>query len=376
MSEQLSIFNVGQHQEELNQSMLPQKGESKLFDPRIKKADDVLVFVLRPMPYVDDVKKSLVKKHYYALPDQQGTIWYDSMSTFNDKASKKYEFCPVSDLWVRLQQSSDPAIKQRAGQLRMQIANYAYMQIVNFPSDPTLNGKILPMRLPSEMIKLFQTMANPSEQDIALGAKPIQPFDIMSGYGIKCTVRGKIVDGQLMRDWTCEKYDAQPCQAKFPLGPNNAMTDVSLLPQDAVIAHFKEYQTENLEQVYGYHEPNIDTKVRMYNYMLALVSDVPGLVQVVEGYFPEIKAHLANSAQAQPAAQALPVTAPNPMQAAVQQPAAQPETQQPPLTPSQPAAQPPLTPSQPAAQPPLTPSQPAAQPPLTPSQPANGIVLP
>lgn len=50
----------------------------------------------------------------------------------------------------------------------MRRENYAYVQIIAYPSDPTMNGKMLPMRIPFELVKLFNSMARPSEQEVAL----------------------------------------------------------------------------------------------------------------------------------------------------------------------------------------------------------------
>lgn len=325
MSEPLSIFNVGEHAAELNADMFAPKAQSNLFDPRVKQAGDELVFVVRPMPYVGDVKKSLVSKNFYALNDGNGTFFFDSMTTFNDRSTNHYEFCPVSDLWLKLNNSPAPAVKELAKNFRMQKANYCYVLVVAFPADPTFVGKMLPMRVPNELREFFNKLANPSEQDIALGAKAINPFDLYNGVNIKITAKGKMVNNQLMRDWVVEKHD-NACPAVFPIGPNNTWLSVTQLQQDAVLKYFQEQQTEDLSQVYGYHTPSKEACKRMYKYMQAVVAGLPGLPEIIDKYFPEVVAELAAENVAEQALPAETQGAIDPMKHAIAgaQPAEQP----------------------------------------------------
>lgn len=305
MANEISIFNIGEHTEEMNAGMFTPHAENKLFDPRLKDARETKVCIIRPIPVVADPVHSMVTKRYYAINDQAGTIWFDSRTTFNKPAAQHFEFCPVSDLWAKLRNSKDPNIQGRTKALRLQTANYAYVQIVKFPGEEAFEGKIMPMRLPAELIKTFQSMSCPNEQELALGTKPVQPFDIMHGKNIKCTITGKMVDGTLMRDWKIETV-GEACEASFPVGPNGAMIAVSKAKQEDIIKYLTEQQTEDLNDKYGYHEPTTDVKIRMKAYLQNLVMDVPGLREIAASYFPELAAAMpldqnANAAPAQPA---------------------------------------------------------------------------
>jgi hypothetical protein len=325
-NEGITIFNIGQHADEVNAGIFQQRGESNLFNPKLKDANDTIVFIIRPMPYIKDPVHSMVSKAFYALNDPAGIIMFDSRTTFNRPAEQHFEFCPVSDLWLKLHNSKDPNIKDLEKQLRMQRANYCYVQIIAFPKDESLNNQMRVMSMPMELIKLFNKMAKPSDDDIKLGAKPIQPFDIIGGQPIKCTVTGKMVDGTLMRDWKVELY-GQPCEASFPIGPNNQMTPVSKLKQDDIVNYFNEQQNIDIEAQYGYHEPANDVKLRTKAYLMRLVGNIPGLREVAASYFPEVGPAQAPTV-AQPVAQPLPgqASAPqpplggqDPMQAAMAQ---------------------------------------------------------
>ena len=342
--EQISIFNIGQHSEEINKGMFREKYENVLFDPKLKDVNEKLVFIIRPMPLLKNPKKSMISKNFYALTDSLGTFLFDSRTTFNRPAENHYEFCEASDVWLKLRNSKDTNVQNKTNLLRMQRANYAYVQIIAYPSDPTMNGKMVPMRIPMELVKLFDSMARPSEQDVALGAKPVQPFDLYGGKDIKCTVSGKMVGTVLMREWKVEP-NGEPKEASFPLGAKGAMTPISKLKQEDVLKYFEETQTIDMENQYGYHEPVIDVKRRMKNYLAWVVADVPGIREYVAGLFPEVvaAAHTDQNAQSifgnnaqpagtvqQPAAQPLPgaqpqtIVAGNPMNPAAGQPVQQP----------------------------------------------------
>jgi hypothetical protein len=330
MSEPISIFNVGQHAEEMNSSMFFERGKSNVFDPKVEKVGDTCAFVIRPIPYVKNPYKSMISKAFYALNDPAGVILFDSKTTFNRPAEQHYEFCPVSDLWLRMHNSQDPNIKALEGWLRLQRANYCYVQIIQFPKDETLNGQIRVMRVPAEMVKLMDSMAKPSDDDLKLGAVPVQPFDLYKGKKLKCTITGKDVKGTLMRDWKVE-VQGESCEALFPLGPNGAMTPLSQLKQEDVLKYFEESQEVDLEQTYGYHEPNADTKFKVKQFLMTKFGAIPGFAPIITSYFPEIHSQIAPGTEPgaqgsvqQPAPQPLPGNGPsviqgqNPMEAAQQ----------------------------------------------------------
>lgn len=314
-TEKLSIFSIGANKEQMDASMFREKFDNPLFDPKVKKAGDTLVFIIRAMPFIGNPLKSMIAKNYYALRDATGVIMFDSRTTFNRPAENHWEFCPPSDVWLKLRGAKDPNVKARAGWIRQQRANYCYVQIIAFPEDPSFNGKIMPMRIPVEMVKLFDAMSKPSEQDLALGTKPIQPFDILSSKNIKCTVTGFMQDEVLMRNWKTV-LDGELCEAKFPLGPNGAMTPVTKLKQEDVIKYFQEQESIDLEEAYGYKEPTIEAKRRMKALLQAWTNDIPGLPNIVAGYFPELANQLPlEQNAAEPSVFNMGQPLPNPIQA-------------------------------------------------------------
>lgn len=301
----ISIFNIGEHTEEMNASMMYQKRENNLFDPKLDKVTDTLTLIVRPVPYYKNPMESKVEKNFYALEDGAGVILFDSRTTFNKPAENKWEFCPVSDLWSKLHFSKDQNVQKRADALRLQRANYSYMQIVNFPSKPEMNGQIVIMKLPMEMVKLFATMMAPSKDEIALGTKPVQPYDMFHGSTIKCAISGKMVNNILMRDWKVEQADKN-CEMQFPLGPSDTMIPVSQCEQSAVLKYLEEHQTIDLREQYGYHEPSIDIKRRVKGVLERIAAGIPGLPEVVAGYFPEVGEAAKLDQNAKPAPQPLP----------------------------------------------------------------------
>lgn len=190
---QVTIFNIGQNQKEMNASMFREKFESKLFDPKLKSVEDTDTFIVRPIPYALDPLNSMSSKNFYGLNDELGYFNFDSRTTFNRPQDNHWEFCPPSDLWSKLRSSKDPNIQQRTSLLGMQRGNYCYIQVVAYPKDPAMNGKILPFRVPMEMMKAMDAMANPTKNDIALGAVPTQPFDIINGKNLKCKITNLVV---------------------------------------------------------------------------------------------------------------------------------------------------------------------------------------
>ena len=284
---QVTIFNIGENREAMNDSMFRKKFESHMFDPKLKNIQDTDSFIIRPLPYVKDPLHSLVNKSFYALQDELGVFIFDSRTTFNRPAEGYYQFCEPSDLWLKLRNSKDPNISRRTEQLRKQQSNVCYVQIVNYPKDPSLNGQIRPFRLPTELVKAMNQMANPTEQQRALGAIPVQPFDMFKGKNITCSIVGHMEGSTLMRKWTVT-VDQISSEVRLPLGPNGEMIEISKCSQESVVALFNEKMQDDLTEQYGYHEPSVQVKQRMKNYLRRLVSDIPVLLATVESYFPDL----------------------------------------------------------------------------------------
>ena len=264
--------------------------KSNMFDPHLQSIQDKFSFVIRLMPSVYNPLHSLVSKNFYCLADQTGRFFFDSMTTFNNPAKRDWKFCPVSDLWIKLINSPNKYchddVRDRAKLIPIQRAVFAYVLIVDYPQNPMLNGKMLPMRLPPEITKLIERMKNPSIEELRLGTIPIQPFDFINGKNICCSIEGYMPDGKtLMGKWTVQE-EQQTSIAMLPLGQNSAMVPINTVSH--IINYFKELQTSDLYDLFGYKEPTLDIKRRMKQYMQMLVADLPDLLKVVNCYFPEI----------------------------------------------------------------------------------------
>jgi hypothetical protein len=265
MSE-LSIFNIQDKQAELNSAMFAERGESPLFNPKVKNVGDSQSFIIRVMPYINDIPKSLVSKAFYVFNDSLGTIIFDSRTTFNQPEIQKYEFCEASDLWSKLRNSPDPAVSGLQTQLRLQRKNYAYVLVMNNPADPKFNGRIMPMEIPMEMVKLMRIMTNPTDSDKALGAKSINPFDLYNGCAFRCTITGHKPNPNdpVMRDWKVEREVSGP--AIFPLGEGGAWMPIGSLEQAKVAEFFTAQQTFNMLEMYDNANGSflIDTLLNYY----------------------------------------------------------------------------------------------------------------
>ena len=370
----LSIFNVGEHAERLNQAFQKPVYKNNLFDPRVDKVGDTKSFIIRPMPYINDIPHSLVTKHFYSFQDPNGNwVHYDSRATFNDPANNHWESCPVGQAWNLFKKSSDQAVKDRQKLIPRRTDNYCYVQILKYPADASLVGRIMPMAVPMELKKFFDKMAAPTPDDIAMGIKAVNPFDLFNGFAIKCSITGHMPDGRtLMRDWKVEKFDDFSGEAIFPLGPNMAWTKISQLDQAVVEQHFREQQTDNLVEVYGYHQPSEQVEEAVRTWLRGVCYGVPGIQEQVDSWFPHLKPSVVAQPAAQPVSQA-PAAHQTPAAPAPNQAPAMPQAPQMPQAPAMPEQAPaPAAPETPAApQMPQAPAMPqATQAPAAPQAPA------
>jgi hypothetical protein len=287
MENQISIFNIGEHSAALNEQMYRDRGESPLFDIRVKNVGDTTSFIVRPVPYILDVLgKSKVEKFYYVFEVGGQMFVYDSMTTFNRPDQNHWEFCAISDIWGKLKNSKDPNVQNMAMQLRRQVAIYIYVMVVNCPAEPKFNGRIMPMKIPIEIDKAMKMMAKPTEAQLALGQVPVQPFDIYNGCNLVCTITGHKPhpNDPLMRDW--KVVIAPPSELALPLGPGNSMVNISKLQREQVEAFFVSQQTIDLQETYGYKAPNADTNIKAYQWLSSLnIVHVPGIREAIQKNF-------------------------------------------------------------------------------------------
>ena len=87
--------------------------------------------------------------------------------------------CPVVSAYFEFKNSSDPKLQKIAASLKRKRNRAAVIQILNAPSDPSLNGQFRLFRFAEgrEIDNMIQKMMKPSEDDIAIGVQPVNVFD-------------------------------------------------------------------------------------------------------------------------------------------------------------------------------------------------------
>jgi len=282
----LSIFNIAENAKELNQALYGNGGASPMFDIRVEEGKST-TFIIRVLPYVKDILQSKVQKFFYAVPNGTSFLLYDSRTTFNQPQIGKYEFCPISDIWLKLNANADPNVKKTAEQLRRQVSLVAYVQVVNCPVKPELNGKFMPMKLPIDLDKALRELAEPNDAQKALGKKPITAMDLFNGVNIECTITGHKQFGTVMRDWKITP-DKDTSEIELPLGPNGAMAKVSTLSESAILAYFETNQSIVLSETYGYKQPSFDADVAAHKWLHSVCGWVPGMNVEIDNNFPHV----------------------------------------------------------------------------------------
>lgn len=370
----VSIFNMGQRAESVAQERSLELGnggaKTKLFNPMADKAGDTMSMLVRIMPFVKraldadgkqvvdangnkqyimspNFSDNIVHKYFYVAEHEGRTIWFDSPVNVG-------KYCPMVEIWRKLNNSSDPNVKNFAAQFKRKHSSTCYIQIISAPSFPEMQGKIVPFAVPFELTKFMDDMLNPSDDDRALGTQPVLPYDIMNAPVLKLSYKAETVPGIKVpvRKWSVVAVPDKNGrnEAYFAVGNDSANPWVyaTEMGEQAVLEHIASQEDEDIVNVYGHHEPTNDNIYQWYLYLRSKLAWIPGFVDKISNwlYFKwcSEKFEAENGGANQPAAQPIAAkpAAPAP---ATEQPAEQPAAPAP--APAQPAAPAPAQPAVP-----------------------------
>lgn len=152
------------------------KDYSKIFfEPDPKAAGKELAFVIKFCPNIYAPKDPIPKRYTYKIPVPERP---DKNFTWVSPSSIG-EPCPVVSAYFEFKDSSDPRLNKIAESLKRKRYRAAVIQILNAPSDPSLIGQFRILRFAEgrEIDSLIKAKMNPSEDDVALGTKPVNVFD-------------------------------------------------------------------------------------------------------------------------------------------------------------------------------------------------------
>lgn len=255
----------------------------EFFDPKpAESKDKTYRAVIRVLPNLEDpsVPIAIVRYYWFATGEKSG-FRYNSPSSPNphpdDPANlmRPYGWCPVSAFYWELMNSKDAAQENLAKtEFSMQSQYTCLIQIKADSVHPENVGKILPYRLPAALYKRMLAAMKPTEEDIKMGAMPMDMFHPVKGHDVLLKITLKDVNGQLMRDY--ETSSIAPTESSMMLADGSYVdqakyaTDATYAQQinEQIIAILKEYP--NVEKEFGYHEANDDikrkVKARLANY--------------------------------------------------------------------------------------------------------------
>lgn len=157
-------------------SQYEKKDYSKIFfEPDPKAAGKELSFVIKFCPNIYNPKDNIPKRYTYKIPVPERP---DKNFTWVSPSSVGLP-CPVVSAYFDFKDSSDPKLQKIAAGLKRKRNRAAVIQILNAPSDPSLNGQFRLFRFAEgrEIDNMIQKMMKPSEDDIAIGVQPVNVFD-------------------------------------------------------------------------------------------------------------------------------------------------------------------------------------------------------
>lgn len=158
------------------ESQYEKKDYSKIFfEPDPKAAGKELSFVIKFCPNIYNPKDNIPKRYTYKIPVPERP---DKNFTWVSPSSVGLP-CPVVSAYFDFKDSSDPKLQKIAAGLKRKRNRAAVIQILNAPSDPSLNGQFRLFRFAEgrEIDNMIQKMMKPSEDDIAIGVQPVNVFD-------------------------------------------------------------------------------------------------------------------------------------------------------------------------------------------------------
>lgn len=158
------------------ESQYEKKDYSKIFfEPDPKAAGKELSFVIKFCPNIYNPKDNIPKRYTYKIPVPERP---DKNFTWVSPSSVGLP-CPVVSAYFDFKDSADPKLQKIAAGLKRKRNRAAVIQILNAPSDPSLNGQFRLFRFAEgrEIDNMIQKMMKPSEDDIAIGVQPVNVFD-------------------------------------------------------------------------------------------------------------------------------------------------------------------------------------------------------
>lgn len=223
------------------------KDWSKIFfEPDPKAAGKELAFVIKFCPNIYAPKNPIPKRYTYKIPVPERP---DKNFTWVSPSSVG-ELCPVVSAYFEFKDSKDARLNKIAEGLKRKRYRAAVIQILNAPSDPSLIGQFRILRFAEgrEIDSLIKAKMNPSEDDIALGTKPVNVFDPFESPIMIL----KVKEGDYGRDFSSSTWaDSEKNQGitLFKYDENGVAIDPK---NNRTILHDKdrgnkEYQTQILE---------------------------------------------------------------------------------------------------------------------------------
>jgi len=138
------------------------------------------------------------------IPDPTGTPFIQrfshSFSSFDMQSKKKRYYinespqsinlpCPVADLWSGIYNLGSEDAKQEARAFNRKLNFIANIKVIKDPANPENEGKIFLWQFGTKLKDKFMQALNPSEQDLAMGEKPKQLFNPLTGCNIKLKIK-------------------------------------------------------------------------------------------------------------------------------------------------------------------------------------------
>ena len=310
----LSIFDV--QPDNVASFAQPTKAAGpEFFNPKPQDSpkDKVYRAVIRVLPNLADpaVPISIVRYYWFATGHNQG-FRYNSPSSPNphpenpENLMKPYGWCPISAFYwdlINTKDAQQEALAKR--EFSMQSQYTCLVQIKADSVHPENVGKVLPYRLPAALYKRMLSSMKPTDEDIQMGAQPMDMFHPVKGHDILLKITLKDVNGVEMRDY--ETSTISPNVSSMLLADGTLVdqakydTDPAYKQQimQQIVDMLKEYP--NVEKEWGYHEASDDIK-RQVKMRLANYKDVSDI-------WPDIVINPSAAQQAQ-TTQPAPATAP------------------------------------------------------------------
>lgn len=262
--------------------------------------------IVKLIPTLVQGGKNIVKKVSYKVNSDDGKkFFFDSAKSLGWRDND----CVVADMYDKVK--DDAAKKARFGR----IFNYkkpatVLVQVLKYDTDPTLVGRILPLRIQEDVEKLIQSAITPSKEDIELNdVQPNNVYDLFTGNALMLQAGLKTIgtdkDGKPRKGRTFEdskfvkasaykhflmpKVDAEGNKITKMIGETEVFeyekveltadelkdytaknfTGDLLAKLNKIVTYLKDEDTPKVED-YGYNEPSDDRK-KMINTLIEAI---------------------------------------------------------------------------------------------------------